>query len=109
MLGTGGVGSAVAAVAHRRTFVSHLTLADLDPARPRAVVDRLGEPDRFAAMRVDASRVDDVRDAIRSTRADAVLNACDPRLNPPILSACLETRTTYLDLAMTLSGGGTML
>jgi saccharopine dehydrogenase-like NADP-dependent oxidoreductase len=109
VLGTGGVGGAVAAVAQRRQFCSHMTLADFDPARPQAVVERLGEPDRFAAVRVDASRVGDVRDAIRSSRADAVLNACDPRLNPPILQACLETRTTYLDMAMTLSGDGGIL
>jgi saccharopine dehydrogenase-like NADP-dependent oxidoreductase len=42
-------------------------------------------------------------------RADALLNACDPRFNPPILAACLAARTTYLDLALTLSTPGTML
>jgi saccharopine dehydrogenase (NAD+, L-lysine-forming) len=109
VVGTGGVGGAVAAVAQRRGFVEQMTLADVDPARPRAVVERLGEPDRFAALRVDASSAASVLEAIRESRADAVLNACDPRFNPPILAACLEARTTYLDMAMTLSGPGTML
>ena len=109
ILGTGGVGSAVAAVAQRRSFFERITLADVDPARPRAVVERLGEPDRFAAAQVDASSERSVREAIRESRADAVLNACDPRFNPPILAACLAERTTYLDLAMTLSGPDAML
>ncbi len=109
VLGTGGVGSAVAAVAQKRSFFERMTLADLDRARPQAVVDRLGDPDRFAAAQVDASSAASIREAITETRADAVLNACDPRFNPPILEACLAERTTYLDMAMTLSGPGTML
>ncbi len=36
-------------------------------------------------------------------RADVILNACDPWLNPPIFTAALEARCTYLDMAMTLS------
>ena len=36
-------------------------------------------------------------------RADVILNACDPWLNPPIFQAALEARCTYLDMAMTLS------
>jgi saccharopine dehydrogenase-like NADP-dependent oxidoreductase len=109
VVGTGGVGSAVAAVAQGRSFFERMTLADLDATRPQAVVDRLGEPDRFAAAQVDASSKESVLEAIRESRADAVLNACDPRFNPPILAACLEARTTYLDMAMTLSGPRTML
>jgi len=36
-------------------------------------------------------------------KADAMLNATDPRFNPPIFDACLRARATYLDMAMTLS------
>ena len=32
-----------------------------------------------------------------------ILNACDPRLNPPIFDAACEAGCTYLDMAMTLS------
>ena len=51
VVGTGGVGSAFAAIAQRRSFFDRITLADLDVSRPQSVVDRLGEPDRFAAAR----------------------------------------------------------
>jgi len=40
---------------------------------------------------------------IERLRPDAVLNACDPRFNEPIFDAAFRTRTTYLDMAMTLS------
>ncbi len=58
---------------------------------------------RFSAHRVDASSAEDVGRLIRATRADAVLNAVDPVFNMPIFSACLESRVTYLDMAMSLS------
>jgi len=103
VIGTGGVGSAFAAIAQRRSFFDRITLADLDPARAQAVVDRLGEHDRFGAARVDASSEDAVVELIRDVKPDAVLNGTDPRFNPPIFDACLRAGVTYLDMAATLS------
>jgi len=103
VVGTGGVGSAFAAIAQRRSFFDRITLADLDPSRPQAVVDRLGEHDRFNAARVDASSEESIVSLIRDVKADAVLNATDPRFNPQIFDACLRAGVTYLDMAATLS------
>jgi saccharopine dehydrogenase (NAD+, L-lysine-forming) len=103
VIGTGGVGSAFAAIAQRRDFFDRITLADLDPARPQSVVDRLGEHDRFNSARVDASSEDSIVSLIRDVKADVVLNATDPRFNPQIFDACLRARVTYLDMAATLS------
>ena len=103
VVGTGGVGSAFAAIAQRRSFFDHITLADLDVSRPQSVVDRLGEPDRFAAAAIDASSQASIVELIRDVKADAVLNATDPRFNPQIFDACLEAGATYLDMAATLS------
>jgi saccharopine dehydrogenase-like NADP-dependent oxidoreductase len=103
VVGTGGVGSAVAAVAKRRDFFERMTFADLDPARPQALVDREGDG-RFVAAQVDASDKGSLVGLLRETEADAVLNAADPVFNPPILEAALEHGCTYLDMAMTLSG-----
>ena len=100
MVGTGGVGAAAATVAARRDFFESVTLADLDPARPRAVVDGLDDG-RFSAAQVDAS--DQVALVALMRDADAVLNATDPRFNPPIFAAALEARCVYLDMAMILS------
>ncbi|HEX7291021.1 MAG TPA: saccharopine dehydrogenase C-terminal domain-containing protein [Conexibacter sp.] len=103
VVGAGGVGSAVPAIAQRRAFFEHLTIADVAPARAEAAVARLGEPDRFSSAQVDASDEAALVALIREQRADAVLNACDPRLNEPIFAACHAARVTYLDMAMTLS------
>jgi saccharopine dehydrogenase-like NADP-dependent oxidoreductase len=106
VIGTGGVGAAVAAVAQRRDCFERITFADLDPARPEALVARLDDP-RFAAAQVDASDEESVAALARD--ADVVLNATDPRFNMPIFEAALESRSTYLDMAMSLSGPGVML
>jgi saccharopine dehydrogenase (NAD+, L-lysine forming) len=103
VVGAGGVGSAVAAVAARRSFFEHMTLADLDPARAQRAVDPIGEADRFSVAQVDASDVGSLVELARRTRADAILNATDPRFNPQIFAAAFEARCTYLDMAMTLS------
>jgi len=102
VVGTGGVGAAFAAIAVRRSFFEHCALADYDPARPKAVADDLDDS-RISAHQVDASSTEGVVRLIRATRADAVLNAVDPVFNMPIFSACLESRVTYLDMAMSLS------
>ncbi len=106
VVGTGGVGAAVAAVAQRRDFFERITFADLDPARPQALVDRLDD-DRFVAAQVDAS--DQASVAALAREADAVLNATDPRFNLPIFEAAFESRCTYLDMAMSLSSPETLL
>jgi saccharopine dehydrogenase-like NADP-dependent oxidoreductase len=108
VVGTGAVGAAVAAVAKRRSFFERITFADLDPARPAAVVEREGD-DRFAAAQVDASDRESLLGLLRETGADVVLNATDPRFNPPIFEAAFEHGCTYLDMAMTLSGPGVLL
>jgi saccharopine dehydrogenase (NAD+, L-lysine-forming) len=108
VVGTGGVGGAVAAVAKRRDFFERITFADLDPARPQALVEREGD-DRFAAAQVDAGDRDALVALLRETGADAILNAADPRFNPPLFEAAFECGCTYLDMAMTLSSPGVLL
>jgi saccharopine dehydrogenase-like NADP-dependent oxidoreductase len=103
VVGAGGVGSAVAAIARRRDFFESLVLADLDGARAQAALDRVGRPDRMEARAVDASDADAIVALARACGADTILNACDPRLNPPIFAAAFEAGATYLDMAMTLS------
>jgi saccharopine dehydrogenase-like NADP-dependent oxidoreductase len=108
VVGTGGVGSAVAAVAKRRDFFERMTFADLDPARPQALVDRESDT-RFLAAQVDASDKNSLVGLLGESQADAILNAADPVFNPPILDAAFEYGCTYLDMAMTLSSPDVLL
>jgi saccharopine dehydrogenase (NAD+, L-lysine-forming) len=97
------VGAAFAAIAQRRPAFEKVVLADVSPKRAHDVVARLGEADRFAAEEVDASSKEQLVALIEKVEPDAVLNACDPRFNEPIFAAVFQARTTYLDMAMTLS------
>jgi saccharopine dehydrogenase (NAD+, L-lysine forming) len=103
VVGAGGVGAAFAAIAQRRPAFERVVLADVAVERVKAVVAGLGEPSRFSAERVDASSQRDLVQLIGRVQPDAVLNACDPRLNEPIFGAAFEAKATYLDMAMTLS------
>ena len=102
VVGTGGVGSAVAPIAARRDFFERIVFSDLDPSRPQALVARLGD-ERFGAAQLDASDAGAVAGLARAERCDVVLNAADPRFNPPIFQAAFDAGCTYLDMAMTLS------
>jgi saccharopine dehydrogenase-like NADP-dependent oxidoreductase len=101
-VGTGGVGSAVAPIAARRDFFERIVFSDLDPARPQGLVERFGD-ERFAAAQLDASDGAAIAELARAERCDVILNAADPRFNPPIFQAAFDAGCTYLDMAMTLS------
>jgi saccharopine dehydrogenase (NAD+, L-lysine forming) len=103
VVGAGGVGSAFAAIAQRRPAFERIFLADVSPARAHEAVARFGEADRFAAEQVDASDHAALTALIERVKPDAVLNATDPRFDRPIFDAAFDTRTTYMDMAMTLS------
>jgi saccharopine dehydrogenase (NAD+, L-lysine forming) len=102
VIGAGGVGAAVAAIARRRDFFERMVLADLSPDRAKAAVAGLDDG-RFGSIALDASDRAAIVELARAERADAILNACDPWLNPPIFEAALEAGCNYLDMAMTLS------
>jgi len=106
VVGAGGVGAAVAAVAKRRDVFERIVFADVDAGRAQAVVDREGDP-RFAAAALDASDAAQIAELARAERVDAILNAVDPRFNPPIFQAAFDAGCTYLDMAMTLSNAET--
>ena len=101
VVGTGGVGAAVGAVARRRSFYERIVFADVDPARAAAVAKQ--EPGRFAAAQVDAADEESVAALAREVKADVILNAVDPRFNAAIFAAAFEAKCTYVDMAMTLS------
>ena len=102
VIGAGGVGVAAAALARHRPFFERLVLADVDEGRAREAVARLGD-ERLGAAAIDASDSEAIVALARAEGATVILNACDPRLNPPIFAAARAAGCTYLDMAMTLS------
>jgi hypothetical protein len=102
VVGAGGVGAAVARIAARREFVESLVLADIDPDRAARAAAAAGS-ERVSATSIDASDIDAVVSLAVASRADAVLNATDPRFVLPVFTGCLRAGVTYLDMAMSLS------
>ena len=102
LVGAGGVGGAVTAIAARRAFVDRLVVADFDPARAGKAVAAAGDP-RFVAARVDAADEAAVRALLTEHGCGVLLNATDPRFVMPLFRAALAAGVDYLDMAMSLS------
>jgi saccharopine dehydrogenase (NAD+, L-lysine-forming) len=111
VIGAGGVGSAFVSITARREAFTHLVVADVDTERAQRAVDEAiasGELDaaqqaRLHAEHIDASNDVAVASLAREHRVDVVLNACDPRLNPPIFQGAFAAGAHYVDMAMHLS------
>lgn len=102
VIGAGGVGSAIANIASRRSSITEMTVADYDLKRAEAAVARTKDV-RFKAAMVDAGDVEALRELIRNTKPDIVVNAIDPRFVMPIFRACEVEEVNYMDMAMSLS------
>ena len=106
VVGAGGVGSAFVAIASKREVYTHITVADIDVSKAQAAVGTASGNDdgtRIVAAHIDASSEVSVADLARSMQADVVLNACDPRFNPPIFEGAFAAGCNYVDMAMNLS------
>jgi saccharopine dehydrogenase-like NADP-dependent oxidoreductase len=103
LVGTGGVGEAIAVIAQKQPWVEMVVLSDYNLDRVKEVQSRLGDPQRFPAEFVDASQQAMIEDLARKYAVDLVMNACDPLYNEPIFDAAFNVGCTYMDMAMTLS------
>jgi saccharopine dehydrogenase (NAD+, L-lysine-forming) len=110
VVGSGGVGSAFVAIASHRKAYEHITIADIDVERAQAAVatavDNIADATgrlRIEAAWVDASDEDAVAALARECGAEVILNACDPRFNPPIFHGAFDAGCHYVDMAMNLS------
>jgi saccharopine dehydrogenase-like NADP-dependent oxidoreductase len=106
VVGAGGVGSAFVAIVATRAVYEHVTVADVDVSKAEQAVASAGaaaDGGRIVAAHVDASSAESVTALAREMRADVVLNACDPRLNPPIFRGAFDAGCNYVDMAMNLS------
>jgi len=103
LVGVGGVGEAIAAIAKNRSWVEQIVLADYNLERSREVQARLNDKQRFPVEWVDASQQDQIETLASKFQVDMIMNACDPIFNVPIFEAAYNYGCNYMDLAMTLS------
>lgn len=103
LLGVGGVGEAIAAIARPRQWMELMVLADYNIQRAKEVQDKLHEPDRFPVEFIDASKQENIEALAKKYNVDLIMNAVDPVFNKQIFDAAYNVGVTYMDMAMTLS------
>lgn len=101
LVGAGGVGSAFARIAARRSFVERLVVGDIDGGRATAAASVMGEKGHGVAL--DAADTAAVQALLEAEGADVLMNAADPRFVMALFDAALGAGTHYLDMAMSLS------
>ena len=99
LVGAGGVGTAFARIAARRSFAD-LVIADYDLARAQRAA---AASDRFGAVRIDARDEQAAAALLGEHSCDVLMNATDPRFVMPLFRAALQAGAHYLDMAMSLS------
>jgi len=103
LVGTGGVGESIAAIAKNQPWVEQVVLTDYNTERTKEVQKKLGSAKRFPAEWIDAGKQDLIVDLAKKYKVDLIMNACDPSFNEPIFEAAYQYGCTYMDMAMTLS------
>jgi saccharopine dehydrogenase (NAD+, L-lysine forming) len=100
LVGSGGVGSAFAAIAARRDFFESIVVADYDAGRAERAA---ASDERYVAAQVDASDSASIVALCREHRITHVMNAVDPVFDMPVFEGALAAGADYLDMAMSLS------
>jgi saccharopine dehydrogenase-like NADP-dependent oxidoreductase len=103
LIGVGGVGEAIAAIARPRPWLEQMVLADYNLARAEEVQRKMADAARFPVECVDAGDQGMIEALARKYSVDLIMNAVDPVFNKQIFDAAYHVGVTYMDMAMTLS------
>ncbi|HET9909301.1 MAG TPA: saccharopine dehydrogenase C-terminal domain-containing protein [Anaerolineales bacterium] len=105
LVGVGGVGEAIAAIAKPREWMKLMVLADYNIQRAEEVQKKLGDADakRFPIEFIDASKQENIEALAKKYDVDLIMNAVDPIFNKQIFDAAYNIGANYMDMAMTLS------
>jgi len=103
LVGTGGVGEAIAVIAKSQTWLEQMVLADFSIERAREVQKKLGDEKRFPVEFIDASDQTQIESLARKYKVDLIMNSVDPVFNKQIFDAAFNAGIGYIDMAMSLS------
>src|SRR5690242_2482582 len=97
LVGVGGVGEAIAAIAKPRSWVEQIVLADYNIDRATEVQTKLGDTDakRFPVEFIDASKQENIEALAAKYSVDLIMNAVDPVFNKQIFDAAYNVGATY--------------
>lgn len=98
--GCGGQGGSAGGHLTKEKDVEQIICADADTNRAKRLADRLKQVNKgidVSTAQVDFNKPDDLAKAAKGV--DAVFNACFPKVNVPILKACIAAGAHYVDVA----------
>ena len=99
IIGAGGVG---AVVAHKCASVPEVFTEIVLASRTKSKCDKIAAEiggNRIVTDQVDADNVAETVALIRKHKPDLLINVALPYQDLPLMDACLETRTNYMDTA----------
>jgi saccharopine dehydrogenase-like NADP-dependent oxidoreductase len=100
LIGTGGVGEAIAVVGHEQPWLEKMVLADYNLERAQTVQKRLGTAEKFPIEQIDARNISQVIEVARKHSVNLIMNAVSNFYNDTIFDAAYEAGCNYLDMAM---------
>ena len=103
LVGVGGVGEAIAAIAKPHDWMELMVLADFNVKRADEVQKKLGDSERFPVEFIDASSQENIEVLAKKYNVNLIMNAVDPIFNKQIFDAAYIVGSKYMDMAMTLS------
>lgn len=103
LVGVGGVGEAIAAIAKPRKWMELMVLADYSIGRAQEVQKKLGNDERFPVEFIDAGERENIEQLAKKYEIDLIMNAVDPLFNKQIFDAAYNVGANYMDMALTLS------
>jgi saccharopine dehydrogenase-like NADP-dependent oxidoreductase len=103
LVGTGGVGEAMAVIAQDCPWMEKMVLTDISLRRLREVKNKLRNPGKFPVQSLNAGSKKDIIELAKKHKVDLIMNAVDPRFNETIFEAAYRYGATYMDMALTLS------
>ena len=103
LVGTGGVGEAMAVIAQGAPWLEKMVLTDINGKRLREVKEKLRHPKKFPLEPIDAGNKKQIVELAKKHKVDLIMNAVDPIFNEKIFDAAFQYGCAYMDMAMTLS------
>lgn len=80
------------------SWLKKVILADWDLEKAEKAAERLGDPDRFSAARVDARKKEEIVSLARSGGADFIMDAAAPFVTNTIFDAALDADCDYMNM-----------
>ena len=104
IIGAGAIGSVITDICSKNDAYDEILLADLKIETAEAIKKRLGDPKKVTPIAMNANNIADMKKGMKGV--DMTINSTLPRFFLKIMQACVESGSSYLDMATDLGVAG---